>query len=84
LCYIELNYLATEKQKEELGKIYSENEKRIYEETDIEKIFAKRRENINSSTGSKFVPVVVKKEKWYEKVFEFMKKLLRRNNGKSI
>ncbi len=72
LCYINLEYLSTPEEKEELIKIYSENERRLSEELDVYKIFEKRKNKIEN------LPVEIKPKKWYERIFEKLKRLLKK------
>ena len=77
LCYLEMEYLSTPEQREELISVYKQNEERISEELDINKVFDKRKKEV--------LPVEIKQaEKWYTKIwnkirsFFIDKKLIKR------
>lgn len=66
LCYLEMEYLSTPEQREELIKVYKQNEGRISEELDVNRIFEERKKE--------FVPVVIeKKSTWFEKIWNKIK-----------
>lgn len=80
LSYLYLKYINTDLQKEEILKeIYRENEKKhqqiINEKYNIEKAFKKIEErNIQKS----ILPIEIKKEKWYKKLFTKCTKMFKR------
>lgn len=66
LCYLEMEYLSTPEQKAELIKVYKQNEERISEELEINKVFDKRKKEM--------VPVVIEQEyTWYQKIWNKIK-----------
>lgn len=80
LSYLYLKYINTDFQKEEILKeIYRENEKKhqqiINEKYNIDKAFKKIEErNIQKS----ILPIEIKKEKWYKKLFTKCTKMFKR------
>ena len=69
LCYLEMEYLSTPEQREELIKAYKQNEQRISQELDVHRIFEERKKAM--------VPVVIKEEyTWYQKIWNKIKSFL--------
>lgn len=66
LCYLEMEYLSTPEQREELIKVYKQNEEQLSQKLDISKIFEERKKEI--------VPIVIEKEyTWYQKIWNKIK-----------
>ena len=66
LCYLEMEYLSTPEQKAELIKVYKQNEERLSQKFDINRVFEERRKQI--------LPVVIEKEyTWYERIWNKIK-----------
>ena len=74
LTYINMKFLLNEKQINYIQKILKENEKKSNEERmkkyNPNEIFTKKNNNENTSM------VVHKEEKWYDKIFQKIKKIL--------
>lgn len=81
LAMLYINYWCTETERKQLDLIMGENEARYQEE--IHQKY--KTEDIFKKTETKEVlPAIIKKEKWYEKFFNNMKKLLSRKKRKNI
>ena len=77
LALIYRDYLCDEKEREELIK---KNNKKIEEMNntyDIKNVFEKRSNNIKEINNEKQL-IVVKQEKWYDKIFKFFKNIFRK------
>lgn len=73
ISLIYYNYFADDKEKNEIAKIWKENDEKFQEESneiyDIEKVFKSRNKNYIKSE----LPTVVKKN-WIEKIIEKVKR----------
>lgn len=73
ISLIQYNYFADDKEKNEIAKIWKENDEKFQEESneiyDIEKVFKSRNKNYIKSE----LPTVVKKN-WIEKIIEKVKR----------
>lgn len=77
LALIYRDYLCDEKEREELIK---KNNKKIEEMNntyDIKNVFEKRSNNIKEIDNEEQL-IVVKQEKWYDKIFKFFKNIFRK------
>ncbi len=77
LALIYRDYLCDEKEREELIK---KNNKKIEEMNntyDIKNVFEKRSNNIKEINNEEQL-IVVKQEKWYDKIFKFFKNIFRK------
>lgn len=77
LALIYRDYLCDEKEREELIK---KNNKKIEEMNntyDIKNVFEKRSTNIKEINNKEQL-IVVKQEKWYDKIFKFFKNIFRK------
>ena len=77
LALIYRDYLCDEKEREELNK---KNNKKIEEMNntyDIKNVFEKRSNNIKEINNEEQL-IVVKQEKWYDKIFKFFKNIFRK------
>ena len=80
LCYLNLQYWCTEEEKERLIKKYEENDQKLKEKYDIDKILEKRtNEKIDISEDKKdTTDLTVVKENFLTKLFEKIKNLFKR------
>lgn len=84
LTYINMEYLLDEKDKKEMEEllrkdyiIAEEKKKEKYNSDDIFK--NKSRENLSEQEENN-LPIEVKIEKWYDKIFEFLRKIFKGGN----
>lgn len=80
LALIYRDYLCSEAERKELIKINNQKLEEINEEYDIQNIFDKRKNKVSAEDdiNKETLPVVINKEKWYKKIFNFIKKLIKR------
>ena len=66
--------------KKELIKINNQRLEEINEEYDIQNIFDKRKNKVSAEDdiNKETLPVVINEEKWYKKIFNFIRKLIKR------
>lgn len=80
LSLIYRDYLCSEDERKELIKINNQKLEEINEEYDIQNIFDKRKNKVSAEDdiNKETLPVVINKEKWYKKIFNFIRKLIKR------
>lgn len=80
LSLIYRDYLCSEDERKELIKINNQRLEEINEEYDIQNIFDKRKnkESAEDDINKETLPVVINEEKWYKKIFNFIRKLIKR------
>lgn len=78
LTYINIEYLLESEQKKEILEILKKdeliNEIEKCKNDNLNELFKKRKESKNEQLSL----VEVKKDRWYEKIFEFIKKMFRK------
>ena len=79
LAYLNMEYLLNDEQKELMEKIHQNNEEKLekikQEKYNPDNIF----KNTNTETTKEEVALIeVKEEKWYRKMFDFFRKILRK------
>ena len=80
LSLIYRDYLCSEDERKELIKINNQKLEEINEEYDIQNIFDKRKNKVSTEDdiNKETLPVVINEEKWYKKIFNFIRKLIKR------
>lgn len=80
LSLIYRDYLCSEDERKELIKINNQKLEEINEEYDIQNIFDKRKNKVSAEDdiNKETLPVVINEEKWYKKIFNFIRKLIKR------
>ena len=80
LSLIYRDYLCSEDERKELIKINNQRLEEINEEYDIQNIFDKRKNKVSAEDdiNKETLPVVINEEKWYKKIFNFIRKLIKR------
>lgn len=80
LSLIYRDYLCSEDERKELIKINNQRLEEINEEYDIQNIFDKRKNKVSTEDdiNKETLPVVINEEKWYKKIFNFIRKLIKR------
>lgn len=80
LSLIYRDYLCSEDERKELIKINNQKLEEINEEYNIQNIFDKRKNKVSTEDdiNKETLPVVINEEKWYKKIFNFIRKLIKR------
>lgn len=77
ISLIYFNYIATKEEKEEIQKIWNENEllyqKELSEKYNIDNLFHQKQEKEISN-----LPTVIQKENWIQKILSFLKNIFNR------
>ncbi len=80
LAWLDLNYLSSGENKEKKLKMYKENDEKyqmiLKEKYNSEEVFKNKTTNVNISQSD--FPMEVKKQGFFEKIVEFIKKLFKR------
>lgn len=77
LALIYRDYLCDEKEREELIKKNNKKREEMNNTYDIKNVFEKRSNNIKEINNEEQL-IVVKQEKWYDKIFKFFKNIFRK------
>ena len=81
LALIYRDYLCDEKEREELIKKNNKKREEMNNTYDIKNVFEKRSNNIKEINNEEQL-IVVKQEKWYDKIFKFFKNIFRKRYKK--
>ena len=74
LCYLNLEYWCTEKEKKELIEKYKKNEEKLFAIYDVNKIFEKKKENVTEKREENTMIQI--KENLFTKIIKKFKKIL--------
>ena len=80
LALIYRDYLCSEDERSELIKVNNQKLEEINQKYDIQNIFEQRKNqaSVNDEKNKEILPVVSNEEKWYKKIFYFIKRLFKR------
>ena len=79
LAVIYRNYLCSEDERKELIIVNNQKLEEINKKYDIQNIFEQRKNKTSiDNENEEILPEIINKEKWYEKIFNFIKRLFKR------
>ena len=79
LALIYRDYLCSEDERKELIRVNNQKLEEINKKYDIQNIFEQRKNKTSiDNENEEILPEIVNKEKWYKKIFNFIKKLFKR------
>lgn len=79
LALIYRNYLCSEDERKELIRVNNQKLEEINKKYDIQNIFEQRKNKTSiDNENEEILPEIINKEKWYEKIFNFIKRLFKR------
>ena len=79
LALIYRDYLCSEDKRKELIRVNNQKLEEINKKYDIQNIFEQRKNKTSiDNENEEILPEIINKEKWYKKIFNFIKKLFKR------
>lgn len=79
LALIYRDYLCSEDERKELIRVNNQKLEEINKKYDIQNIFEQRKNKTSiDNENEEILPEIINKEKWYKKIFNFIKKLFKR------
>lgn len=79
LALIYRDYLCSEDERKELIRVNNQKLEEINKKYDIQNIFEQRKNKASiDNENEEMLPVIINEEKWYKKIFNFIKKLFKR------
>lgn len=79
LALIYRDYLCSEDERKELIRVNNQKLEEINKKYDIQNIFEQRKNKTSiDNENEEILPEIINEEKWYKKIFNFIKKLFKR------